>query len=208
MIILPYLKFHFTKLNKGLDLLFPEEKLLTKKFESPRINSFCSGRYCAHKCLDEFGIHSTAVLMKKNGAPQWPDGFVGSISHSKKYAGAVVANKESYQSIGFDIEEVNRIQPDIWHLLFTKGEQLFLSKHTLHEQQVLATIFFSIKESFYKFSSGLTSDFIDFLDVEVIKNNNSYFIKPIKSLGVIIDDKAINVNVTILKTDVISYIAM
>jgi phosphopantetheine--protein transferase-like protein len=183
MVIHPRIKSHFVETIIGLEVLEPEEILLTKNFESLRINSFCSGRYCAHKCLEEFEVYSTPILINANGSPQWPEGFVGSISHSQNYAGAVVARKENFKSIGLDIEEVNRIQPDIWHLLFTSDEQSFLSIHSEREQQLLATIFFSIKEAFYKYSSSLTEEFIDFLDVKVTKVNDTYFIQMLNKIS-------------------------
>lgn len=209
MFIHPEIKFHFTESNKGLNALFSEEISIIKDFDAPRMNSFCTGRYCAHKCLEEFGIHLFPILKKENGSPQWPEGFTGSISHSKRYAGAIVARKKNYQSIGLDIEEINRIQPDLWHLLFTSKEQLFLSKYLKEEQQVLATIFFSAKEAFYKLRSEFTDDFIDFLDVEVIQENNTYFIRPLKNTDKFLNDKeALVVHVSILKMHVLSYITL
>lgn len=209
MLVHPDIKFHFTESNKGLNVLLPEEISIVKDFDTSRMNSFCAGRYCAHKCLEEFGIYLFPVPKKKNGSPQWPEGFTGSISHSKRYAGAIVARKENYQSIGLDIEEINRIQPDLWHLLFTSKEQLFLSKYTEKEQQVLSTILFSAKEAFYKLRSEFTDDFIDFLDVEVIQENNAYFIRPLKKAGKFLNDKdALLVNVHILKMHALCYITL
>jgi 4'-phosphopantetheinyl transferase EntD len=69
--------------------------------------------------------------------------------------------------LGLDIEEIGRVSPDLWNLVFTENEKKYLSGLSSDEILVQSTAIFSIKEAFYKFQHPLTKTFLDFLDVEV-----------------------------------------
>lgn len=102
-----------------------------------------------------------------NREPIWPEGVVGSISHCDTLAGAIVAKKSDHISLGLDIEEIGRVTPNLWDLVFTENEKNYLSQLSDEDKRVQSTAIFSIKEAFYKFQHPLTKTFLDFLDVEV-----------------------------------------
>src|SRR3979409_1002599 len=47
-----------------------------------RQREFLAGRWCAEEALQCLGAGSTHVAMAKDRAPIWPDGVVGSITHT------------------------------------------------------------------------------------------------------------------------------
>ena len=119
------------------------------------------------KALEQLGIQDAIIPIGEDRAPIWPEGIVGSISHCDSLTGAIVAKKLDHISLGLDIEEIGRVAPDLWDLVFTKNEKTYLSGLSENEILVQSTTIFSIKEAFYKFQHPITKTFLDFLDVEV-----------------------------------------
>lgn len=150
-----------TKPFKELQLPFNHQ------FSPKRLYDFSTGRYCAIKSLEQLGIKDAIIPIGKDREPIWPEGIVGSISHCDILTGAIVAKVSEYNSLGLDIEEIDRVTPDIWGLVFTENEKRYLNSLLENEQVVQSTAIFSAKEAFYKFQYPITKTFLDFLDVEV-----------------------------------------
>lgn len=169
------IKSFFTE-NDKVHFLTEVEKKLTLGYSEKRLIDFSTGRYCARKALLELGIEDISILIGKDKETIWPDGIVGSISHCDTLAGVIVAKKSDHISLGLDIEEIGRVTPDLWDLVFTENEKKYLSVLCEEEILVQSTAIFSIKEAFYKFQHPITKTFLDFLDVEVelpnLKNVN------------------------------------
>lgn len=137
------------------------------QFSPKRLADFSTGRYCARKALEQLGTHDAVIPIGEDRAPIWPEGIVGSISHCDSLTGAIVAKSSDHISLGLDIEEIGRVTPDLWDLVFTENEINYLSGLSDEDKLVQSTAIFSIKEAFYKFQFPLTKTFLDFLDVEV-----------------------------------------
>lgn len=137
------------------------------QFSQKRLSDFSTGRYCAIKALEQLGMKDVIIPIGPNREPIWPEGIVGSISHCDSLAGAIVAKSSDHISLGLDIEEIGRVTQDLWDLVFTDNEKLYLSGLSEKEMLVKSTAIFSIKEAFYKFQFPLTKTFLDFLDVEI-----------------------------------------
>jgi len=138
------------------------------QFSQKRLADFSTGRYCAIKALEQLGIQDAIIPIGEDREPIWPEGIVGSISHCDSLTGAIVAKSSDHISLGLDIEEIGRVTPDLWDLVFTENEKNYLSGLSEENMLVQSTAFFSIKEAFYKFQHPLTKTFLDFLDVEVV----------------------------------------
>jgi 4'-phosphopantetheinyl transferase EntD len=137
------------------------------KFSEKRLSDFSTGRYCAEKALELLRIYDVIIPIGEDREPIWPDGIVGSISHCDSLVGAIVAKKSEHISLGLDIEEIGRVTSDLWDLVFTENEKVYLNVLTGRKLVEQSTAIFSIKEAFYKFQHPLTKTFLDFLDVEV-----------------------------------------
>jgi 4'-phosphopantetheinyl transferase EntD len=137
------------------------------QFSQKRLADFSTGRYCAIKALEQLGIQDAIIPIGEDRAPIWPEGIAGSISHCDSLAGAIVAKSSYHISLGLDIEEIGRVTPDLWDLVFTENEKNYLSGLSDEDTLIQSTAIFSIKEAFYKFQHPLTKTFLDFLDVEV-----------------------------------------
>jgi 4'-phosphopantetheinyl transferase EntD len=137
------------------------------QFSPKRLTDFSTGRYCAIKALEQLGIKDAIIPIGDEREPIWPEGIVGSISHCDSLVGAIVSKKSEHISLGLDIEEIGRVTPDLWDLVFTENEKVYLNVLTGRKLEEQSTAIFSIKEAFYKFQHPLTKTFLDFLDVEV-----------------------------------------
>lgn len=166
---------YFTTSFVGLEVLTTAEQfLLTNLSAQKRINDFSTGRFCARQALAQIGIAEVDILRKNQHEPLWPEGIVGSISHSGRMVGAVASKSESIKGIGLDIETIGGVKANMWRLLFTGNEQTFLTQQ--NDTALYSTIFFSIKESFYKMQYPLLQAEPDFLDAEIQMRDNELVI--------------------------------
>jgi 4'-phosphopantetheinyl transferase EntD len=111
---------------------------------------FALGRHCAHKALDRLGVKNAVVARNKGGAPVWPAEVVGSITHTKGYAAALIAAKKDFSAVGVDAERVSDLPGNLARHLFVPEEQVWLAQLDNETRSIAATIIFSAKEAFFK----------------------------------------------------------
>ena len=136
--------------------LHPQEEGLVANAAQKRRRDFALGRSCARAALSALGLGSAVIGRDDNGAPLWPAGVLGSITHTKFYAAALVAETRNVGGLGVDAERVGGVTPDLWPRLFGSAECDQLMALDAGQQQVFATLFFSAKEAVYK-ASGTKS---------------------------------------------------
>ena len=73
--------------------LFPEEAALVGKAVERRRREFTTGRACARRALCLLGAPVGPLLHGQRGAPMWPTGVVGSITHCDGYRAAAVGRE-------------------------------------------------------------------------------------------------------------------
>ncbi|WP_227698208.1 4'-phosphopantetheinyl transferase family protein [Pseudomonas chlororaphis] len=129
---------------------------------------YLAGRYCARQALDALGAATWRVGRKADGAPDWPDGVVGSLSHTQERVIACVAWQSEWQGLGVDVETIvdERMLLSIEHLVFTPMDRLLMQRSRLNAVEI-ATLIFSAKEAFYKFIHPQTHASLDFKDVSI-----------------------------------------
>ena len=107
-------------------------------------------------------------------SPVWPQGTVGSISHCRHLAVAAAASDAALLSLGVDVEEAADLAAELRTVLFTAKE---LAMVTGTDDDLLAGILFSLKESAFKCWYPTSRIFLDYTDVEVSPDPTSgYFI--------------------------------
>lgn len=132
---------------------------------------FLAGRYCARQALRVLGASCAdqPIGMRPDRSPQWPSGYVGSISHTHEIALAAVATASQFISLGVDVEAIPK-SDTLVHILPNIASpsefELFRLISGL-EQDVAATVIFSAKESVFKCLSPIIGRFIDFHEVEI-----------------------------------------
>lgn len=84
--------------------LFPGEEVAVLDAFPARRAEFRTGRALARRALRAAGVRPQAILTGPRGAPQWPTGLVGSITHCAGYCAAVLARTDRLAGIGVDAE--------------------------------------------------------------------------------------------------------
>ncbi|WP_264212383.1 4'-phosphopantetheinyl transferase superfamily protein [Leisingera thetidis] len=78
------------------------------EFKSPRRRmEFLAGRRAAGRALARAGAPQVTVPKGPGGAPVWPEGWSGSISHDRGRAVAVVTTADHH--VGIDLEDLTRL---------------------------------------------------------------------------------------------------
>jgi 4'-phosphopantetheinyl transferase EntD len=138
--------------------LFPDEELAVVRAVAKRRREFAFGRACARRAL---GI-DVAIAVGQGGAPIWPAGYAGSITHTDDYAAAAVVRSGQ---IGIDVESLVHAAK-IAELSATVAK-------TAGERALAPALVFSAKESVYKCLYPTAGVFLDFGDVELAFERSS-----------------------------------
>ena len=151
-----------------------EENLVLKAVEK-RKREFRAGRNCAHTLLREASVECPALLKGKQREPGWPEGWVGSISHTQGLCVVAIAPQDLFQSIGLDVEQALPMKDEIKDMICLPEEQDQLVRLRLTPGQELASlpldkVIFSAKESIHKTYFPLNYHTLDFLDARVELN--------------------------------------
>lgn len=148
-------------------LLFASEIDQVRGASRKRLEEFAAGRVCARRALKELGIENLQLLIREDGQPSWPDGIVGSITHTNKYCAAVVARKSHCRAIGLDAEVIGGVTPDLYPYICTVEEHDRLISMDPAMGAKMAAIIFSAKEAFYKCQYTITGEFLNFPDMQL-----------------------------------------
>lgn len=141
--------------DTGQDVpLCPLEAAMVESAGPKRRRDFALGRFCAHAALARMDRDAPAIAIGAAGAPAWPAGIIGSITHTRGYAAAVAASRDAFSAIGIDAERVGGVAEALMPRLFGTAEREWLMAQDAEKRAVLLTVFFSAKEAFYKAFGG------------------------------------------------------
>lgn len=153
--------------------LCPEEEALVSKAVDKRKREFRAGRNCAHHLFKEAGVICNALLKGKQREPAWPEGWVGSISHTQGLCVVAIADQTRFMSIGLDVEQASPLGEDIKDVICLPAEQDMLTRLSILAGQEFASqpmdkVIFSAKESIHKTYFPLNYHTLDFLDAKIL----------------------------------------
>ncbi|MFP4069717.1 MAG: 4'-phosphopantetheinyl transferase family protein [Verrucomicrobiota bacterium] len=131
--------------GEGLGEVMGAELALAEGMSESRRGEFLSGRACARAALARCGARAVSVLRDVRGLPQWPRGFVGSITHCKGLCAAVAAPVETAAMVGLDIERTDRLSPAAIRRVVHPAEADWV-----RGERWRASLLFSLKEAFFK----------------------------------------------------------
>lgn len=161
------IKFLELKVQNYSCNLYEEERNLITKATLKRRNEFSTGRYGIKRLLKFYGINYFPIKCDQKGMPIFPSGIIGSISHSDKKCLVAMSTSKEYKSIGVDIEEYSKLDLSLCRYFLHKSEVEFVNSQIAAYQRIMAAVFFSVKESFYKMQYSITKSYLGFLDVQV-----------------------------------------
>lgn len=148
-------------------LLAPEEAAVVANAVPKRVGEFAAGRLCARRALAELGIVDIPVGAAPDRQPIWPEGIVGSITHTDGLCAAVVAERKLMRGIGIDAEPAGSVKAELWRRILIRTELDWLASLEVHERAAAATLIFSAKEAAYKCQYPATGERLSFSDLSV-----------------------------------------
>jgi 4'-phosphopantetheinyl transferase EntD len=148
--------------------LFPEERALVERAIERRKLEFALGRTAARRALRRIGAPATPLLPRPDRSLIWPDGAVGSITHTDGICIAVAAKTSDHAGLGIDVEREGRVRRELWRLIATDAETRWLEEGEDERAKVArATRLFSAKEAFYKAQFCVSAGWVGFHDVHL-----------------------------------------
>jgi 4'-phosphopantetheinyl transferase EntD len=133
--------------------IHPEEEAAVERAVPKRRHEFSAGRACARAALAQLGHGPVAILRDtRYGAPVWPDGVVGSITHCQGYRAAAVAHAGDILGLGIDAEPHEPLPDGVIGVIHsTDRERAALAAlREAHPGTHWDRLLFSAKETFYK----------------------------------------------------------
>ncbi|WP_086831849.1 4'-phosphopantetheinyl transferase, partial [Streptomyces sp. NRRL B-24572] len=150
-------------------VLYEEERALVATSVEKRRTEFTTARFCARAALAALGVPPAPILRGERGAPRWPSGTTGSMTHCDGYRAAAVARTGRVLSLGIDAEpHLPLPDPAVRDLVTLPEERRGLARLAAARPQVCwDRLLFSAKESVYKTWFPLTGRWLDFQEARV-----------------------------------------
>lgn len=136
-----------------------------------RLAEHFAGRYCAKSCLEFLGLKNPLIPIHSDRSPIWPNGFIGSISHTKSSAIATCTPSKGLIGVGIDIENIIDIKTinKINKLIVFDDEKNIIAPEPT---EIAFTLVLSVKECFFKAAYPSVKRIFDFKDISVININS------------------------------------
>jgi 4'-phosphopantetheinyl transferase EntD len=144
----------------------PLEAPLVAKAVDKRKREFTSARHCARIAMGKLGVDPAPVMRGTSGAPQWPKGVVGSLTHCDGYRGAVLAYSMAVRSVGIDAEPHGALPDGVLEAVSLPKEREWLATADSTDVQ-WDRLLFCAKEATYKAWEPLTGRWLGFEDAHI-----------------------------------------
>src|SRR5699024_4311675 len=134
-------------------LLWRDESELVVGANPDRLRQFAAGRLGARQIFGQLGIESGRLLAARDGAPLWPQGSRGSITHKSKLGVVVAASIQTWSGVGVDLEVLAPLPAPVWTRVLVGAERKALRSG--RTGKIEARVIFSAKEAYYKWYKSL-----------------------------------------------------
>jgi 4'-phosphopantetheinyl transferase EntD len=148
--------------------LYPEEAAVVAQAVSKRRREFALVRACARRAMEKLGVPPRPLLPGERGAPEWPAGLAGSMTHCEGYCAAALVRATDLASLGIDAEPHVPLPEGVLAAVALPAEadrlrRLAGERPEVHWDRLL----FSAKESVYKAWFPLTRRWLDFAEADI-----------------------------------------
>ncbi|MFD8752385.1 4'-phosphopantetheinyl transferase [Kitasatospora sp. NPDC059577] len=154
--------------------LHPSEAAYIRDRSPRRRQQFATARTLARRALAELGHPSTPLLPGPGGAPQWPSGAAGSITHTRGYTACAVASTGRHLSLGIDAEPVRPLPRGVLEMVSCAEERAGLAGLPAGAAP-WDTVLFSAKEAVYKAVHPLTRTWTGLAAITVVLDADGTF---------------------------------
>jgi 4'-phosphopantetheinyl transferase EntD len=155
-------------------VLYPQESAVIVRAVEQRRREFATVRACARDALSALGVESAPIVPGLRGAPIWPPGVVGSMTHCPGYRGAAVARSTDFSSVGIDAEVDQPLPRGLIDKIMLPEEHVGLAE--LDNCGVCPDrLLFCVKETIYKTWFPLTHRYLGFHEACATLHRNGTF---------------------------------
>jgi 4'-phosphopantetheinyl transferase EntD len=174
-------------------VLFPEEERIIAHAVESRRRQYAAVRSCARACLARLGYARVPILPGIGGAPTWPAGVLGSMTHCAGYAAAAVGPLSRISAIGIDAEPDAPLPEGVLDLVATPAERDRLAVTQLEpDSPNWDRLLFSAKEAVYKAWFPLTGEWLDHEEAEILFDpQDGSFAALLSPYGLIVDGRPV-----------------
>jgi 4'-phosphopantetheinyl transferase EntD len=157
-------------------VLFPEEVAAVERAAPKRKREFAAVRACARQALADAGFGPGPIVPGPSGAPVWPGGAVGSMTHCDGYRGCAIGRAETFAAIGIDAEPHDVLPDGVLPMVASDHERAALARLAATAPGLRwERILFSAKESVFKAWFPATGRFLGFRDAEIALEESGIF---------------------------------
>jgi 4'-phosphopantetheinyl transferase EntD len=130
------------------------ERLSVGNVGMERARELRNGRTYAKRALTLLDIRDVDIPVAADHSPVWPEGVVGSITHtasdSDGHFAAAVARTQDVIAVGIDVEHENGVHPRLWRYFLTKKEFRRILAFPAQVRLVEAQVIWCAKEALIK----------------------------------------------------------
>ncbi|MXG26819.1 4'-phosphopantetheinyl transferase family protein [Streptomyces sp. YIM 132580] len=149
-----------------------------------RLAEYGTVRRLARGCLAELGHPPVPLLRGADGAPRWPAGTVGSLTHCRGYRAAAVARTRDADGLGIDAEPRAPLPPRVLDQVASAAERAHLAELAAGGSDVpWCRLLFSAKEAYYKVWYPAMRCWLGFDDAEVVlahgRHSGGFVVRPV-----------------------------
>jgi 4'-phosphopantetheinyl transferase EntD len=175
------------------EVLFPEEAEIIAHAVETRRREYAAVRSCARACLVRLGYPRVPILPGVGGAPMWPAGVQGSMTHCAGYAAAAVGPDRRISAIGIDAEPDAPLPDGVLDLVATPAEQDRLAAiEPAPNSPNWDRLLFSAKEAVYKAWFPIVGEWLDHQEAEIhFHPNQATFTALVSRDGLIVNGRLI-----------------
>jgi 4'-phosphopantetheinyl transferase EntD len=175
-------------------MLFPEEQQIIAHAVEIRQRDYATVRGCARACLQRLGYAPVPILSDAGGAPSWPDGVQGSMTHCSGYAAAAVGPLSRISAIGIDAEPDAPLTDDVLEVVATPAERERLAvTQSEPDDPNWDRLLFSAKEAVYQAWYPVAGEWLDHQEAEILFHpQNRTFTAQLSRDGLIIHGRQIH----------------
>src|SRR4051812_5200900 len=149
-------------------VLYPEEQAAVARAVDKRRREFTTVRACAREAMARLGVAPAPIVPGPHGAPAWPAGVIGSMTHCHGYRASALALRRDVLTIGVDAEPHAALPDGVLTSIALGGEVAALERLAVeHPEVAWDRLLFSAKESVYKAWFPLMGKWLDFSEAEI-----------------------------------------
>ncbi|MFE7767208.1 4'-phosphopantetheinyl transferase [Streptomyces sp. NPDC057438] len=142
--------------------LFPEEEAALGDAVDRRRREYTTVRACARRAFAQLGMEPAPVVPGHRGAPRWPDGLVGSMTHCAGYRAAALARVSDALAVGIDAEPHQALPEGVLDVVARPEERAWIAEHGRRAGVWWDRLLFGAKEAVFKVWYPLTGRELDF----------------------------------------------